>query len=206
MICGIYMIKNKITKQIYIGQSRDIKARYRSHRSDLRNNKHSNEHLQNSWNKYRESNFIFRIIEKTKEECLNERERFWIKHYDSNNKELGFNKDNGGNQNKILSDETRKRISQNHANVSGENNPFFNKKHSQESIDKFRSHPNYIAQMENMRGENHMKAKLTENNVIEIKQMLKNGCRLTDIANQFDVSISAISHIKQNRNWVHISV
>lgn len=206
MVCGIYMIKNKETGQIYIGQSKNVKSRYRGHKSSLKNNCHTNDHLQKSWNKYGESNFIFKIIENTDEQRLNERERFWIENYCSNNKELGFNKDNGGNQYKIVSEETKMRISENHADVSGTNNPFYNKKHSQESIDKFRNHPNYIAYMDSIRGENHKGAKLTEKEVVEIKLMLRDGHSLTSLAKQFKVSISAIAHIKQNRNWSHVVI
>jgi group I intron endonuclease len=39
---------------------------------------------------------------------------------------------------KVLSKEIRKKISENHHNVSGENNPMYGKKHSQETIEKIR--------------------------------------------------------------------
>ena len=39
---------------------------------------------------------------------------------------------------KSLSEKTKKRISENHANVSGENNPMFGKKHKKETVEKMK--------------------------------------------------------------------
>ena len=49
---GIYAIHNIKTDKYYIGQSKDIEHRWKQHKSRLKNNKHENEHLQNSYNKY----------------------------------------------------------------------------------------------------------------------------------------------------------
>ena len=56
---GIYCIKNLENGKIYIGKSVNIKNRWISHRNTLKNNKHDNSYLQNSWNKYGESSFVF---------------------------------------------------------------------------------------------------------------------------------------------------
>lgn len=78
---GIYRIRNLITEQIYIGSAAGrsgFQGRWANHRNHLRNNRHSNQKLQNSWNKYGESNFIFEIIEYTfKENCIS-REQYYI--------------------------------------------------------------------------------------------------------------------------------
>jgi len=60
---GIYTIKNIITKQLYIGSAINILSRFNKHKEQLRKNKHFNFHLQNSWNKYGENNFLFNIEE-----------------------------------------------------------------------------------------------------------------------------------------------
>lgn len=51
-ICGIYKIVNKVTGQCYVGQSQRIRKRLKEHFRLLRWNKHTNPHLQNSYNKY----------------------------------------------------------------------------------------------------------------------------------------------------------
>ena len=96
MNSGIYLIKNKITEKVYVGQSKNVKSRIYEHRVKLRNNLHCNGHLQSSVNKYGIESFIFKKIESCEVEKLNEREIFWIKELDSANKEKGYNKTEGG--------------------------------------------------------------------------------------------------------------
>ena len=55
--CGIYKIVNKITNQCYVGQSQRVKKRLKEHFRLLRQNKHTNPHLQNAYNKYGGDNF-----------------------------------------------------------------------------------------------------------------------------------------------------
>jgi len=74
-LCGIYNIVNRINGKIYIGSSTNIddntaKSRWYKHKNALRNNRHKNEHLQNAWNKYGETNFTIRTIEETSENDL----------------------------------------------------------------------------------------------------------------------------------------
>ena len=52
MTCGIYKITNKQNEKFYIGSSTNIEMRWCAHKSCLRRNVHSNQHLQNAWNKY----------------------------------------------------------------------------------------------------------------------------------------------------------
>lgn len=47
-------------------------------------------------------------------------------------------------------------------------------------------------------------AKLNENEVLQIKKLIKNKIKLIDIAVKFNVSESTIKAIKQNRNWAHL--
>lgn len=97
MKAGIYSIKNKVDKKRYIGMSVNLRNRLRNHKWKLNNNKHENIHLQNSWNKYEEGNFDFEILEtvdKKEIDTLPEKEKYYIKLYDSYNN--GFNKTLGG--------------------------------------------------------------------------------------------------------------
>lgn len=59
---GIYYIKNIISKKVYIGQSKNIYKRLILHKHKLLNNKHSNSHLQRSFNKHNIENFKCGVI------------------------------------------------------------------------------------------------------------------------------------------------
>lgn len=56
---GIYFIISLVDNKKYVGRSVDIKRRLREHRSSLIAQRHRNKHLQNAWNKYGASNFVF---------------------------------------------------------------------------------------------------------------------------------------------------
>lgn len=60
---GVYMIKNVLNDKRYIGSSRNIKQRLRTHLSTLIRNLHHNKHLQNSYNKYGQSSFKMCVLE-----------------------------------------------------------------------------------------------------------------------------------------------
>lgn len=99
IITGIYGIKNLINNKIYVGQAEDIYSRWIHHKSDLRGNRHHNCHLQNSWNKYGEINFLFYIIKECKSSELDEKERYWIvqlRTYEGFVDCNGYNQDLGG--------------------------------------------------------------------------------------------------------------
>lgn len=107
---GIYMILNVINGKIYIGQSRDIKNRWKQHKSDLNCNRHINEHLQSAWNKYGEENFEFIILCECEENQLNTLEQYYIFELFSYNPKVGYNNDYGGASG-IPSEETKNKIS-----------------------------------------------------------------------------------------------
>ena len=95
--CGIYKITNLKNNKVYIGQSTDIKSRWRNHKLELKNNTHRNSHLQNAFNKYGEDAFEFRILEETFEEDLDDAEEYWIDYFDSTNPKKGYNLREGAN-------------------------------------------------------------------------------------------------------------
>lgn len=90
--CGIYCIENKINGKKYIGQSIDIARRWTEHRQKSRFDRGT--FLYNSFKKYGVKNFDFYIIEECKEEELNDREIYWISHYDTY--KHGYNMTLGG--------------------------------------------------------------------------------------------------------------
>ena len=80
---GIYCILNKNNNKKYIGSSKNLYNRLMKHRSLLRNNKHENVLLQNTWNKHSEEFFECFILEYVEEALLQEREQFYINSFKS---------------------------------------------------------------------------------------------------------------------------
>lgn len=87
---GIYKITNKINGKSYIGQSIDILQRWSQHKRS----KDFNNPLYLDMEKYGQQNFIYEIIEECPQTQLNEREKFWIKYY--NSYKDGYNRTCGG--------------------------------------------------------------------------------------------------------------
>lgn len=88
---GIYKIVNVVNGKLYIGQSRDLRERTFDHFRKLRNNKHGNPYMQNSYNKHGHDSFQVEILELCDPELLNSREAHWINHYNSYIREYGYN-------------------------------------------------------------------------------------------------------------------
>jgi hypothetical protein len=77
----------------------------------LNGDRHRNEYLQRAWNKYKENNFHFYILEECDVSLLDEREIYYIKCFDCLNNKHGYNIEFGGNANKIIPSETREKMS-----------------------------------------------------------------------------------------------
>ena len=71
MTCGIYMIQNTTNGKIYIGQAIDIEKRWKNHIWELDNNRHTNKHLQRTWNKYKKELNTITVSEELKKKILN---------------------------------------------------------------------------------------------------------------------------------------
>lgn len=110
MNSGIYLIFNRINSKQYIGSAVSIRNRFRSHKNELNRNSHGNSHLQHSWNKYGEENFIFIILEEVEpvKEKLLTAEQDWI---DTLNPEYNICKIAGNTQGRKHSLEAKKKIS-----------------------------------------------------------------------------------------------
>lgn len=81
MKSGIYFIK-RIGGKIYIGSSKNVNNRLSQHFSKLNKNKHGNQKLQNSYNKYGRDVFKTGVLEFCEIDRLVKREQFYIDSYD----------------------------------------------------------------------------------------------------------------------------
>lgn len=136
-VIGIYKITNKINNKCYIGQSINIERRFEEHKNTNRTSKY----LHRAMIKYGIDNFKFEIIEICHKEELSEKEKYWINYYHSISP-YGYNLTDGGDGGNTFRyrteeqmEETKKKISN---AVSGENNGFFGKHHSEKTKEKLK--------------------------------------------------------------------
>ena len=108
----IYKVTNTINGKIYIGQTwNTLEYRINQHFREAKDNNRTHVYFHNAIRKYGEENFSIEIIDhaETQEE-LDEKERYWITYYDSNNKSKGYNLDSGGKSGGKKSESTKRKI------------------------------------------------------------------------------------------------
>ena len=156
MISGIYCFENIVNNKKYIGQAIDIDRRIKLHLSCLKHSKDPCVLLQRAWDKHGESNFKIYTIEYCDTEQLNEKEISYIRNLNSHYSTHGYNISWGGSLftkdipmseeiklkiskfKKGVSNiklvgrkhtiETKKKMSENHADVKGEKGSLYGKK------------------------------------------------------------------------------
>lgn len=113
MIKYIYKIENLINHKIYIGQTNNPKRRFQEHKAKGYASK-GVKILYYAFDKYGLENFSFDIIEET--ENYNEREKYWIKYYDSF--ENGYNMTLGGEEPPVFQGENHPLATHNQEDVN----------------------------------------------------------------------------------------
>lgn len=229
-IMGIYKI-NYPNGKIYIGLSNDIKRRMMEHNSPHNGIIKKPQPCDLAIKKYGriEEIEILQIVQDIN--ILSEREEYWIKYYDANNREVGYNITAGGE------------------NVAGENNPravFSNKdildirkrrfqgerkkdvykEYRDRSFGTFeniwlgRTAPhigkqfiipaNEISRQEYSsianRGQNNNKAKLTEKDVLSIRERYDSGESINDIYKDYQfVNKVTIKRVCKRETWTYLN-
>lgn len=91
----IYKITNKVNGKSYIGQTiQNIKERFYQHCATKCSQAILNMVIHKAITKYGKSNFTIEVIEEVESANLNDRERYWIRYYNSYNN--GYNSTEGG--------------------------------------------------------------------------------------------------------------
>lgn len=216
----IYAIVNTVNNKHYIGQTKNklFKRKYQ-HFFMLRNNEHWSTHLQASWNRHGEENFKFITLYEHESDSpihefrqeLDKLEVAFIQEYDS--MKNGYNLTTGG-KSCVVSDETREKL---RCAMSGENNPFYGRKHKPGTFDKrvpwnmgmkgWRpgSVKDGFHQEETRKkivsSTRKSKSNLTPEQAIEICERALAGERYADIATDFNTSTKVVCTIKQGARW-----
>jgi group I intron endonuclease len=108
---GIYCIRNIINGKVYIGKAICVYNRIKQHITHLNTkNKDENPHLINSWHKHGMDNFEYFVVEFCQLDRISEREIFWIKHFNSLDRNHGYNLRLDSSTGLIISEETREKL------------------------------------------------------------------------------------------------
>lgn len=188
---GIYCIKNLKNDFVYVGQTcENFGRRFLHHSWSLRNNRHCNKHLQNSFNKYGEENFIFEVLELVEDvNSLDDLERKYVDEARSNRK--SFNIQDGGqdktNLGRHLSEEHKRKIGdKNRINMTG--------KKASEATKKKMS--------ETRKGKTCKgNCKISFDLAIKIKIMLMNNVKTRDICKTLEVEYRIVNNILSNNTY-----
>lgn len=194
---GIYAIVNKESKTVYIGQTRQrFIKRYWHHQWKLRDNTHDNDHLQQSWNLYGEDSFVFIVIDVINNNSIDELNCLEEK-YIGCCKRMGYSYnilDGGGGRPGVhLTEEHKRQIGEkNKINMIG-------RKASEETKKKM---------SETRKGQTYLRStdKITVDQVRQIKQLLIDGMKPSDIAKNIDVEYKSVNMIMSNDAWKNVIV
>lgn len=207
----IYKTTNLFNNKIYIGQDSKNNPNYYG----------SGTIILLAIKKYGKSNFKKEIIEicNNRKE-LNLREIYWISYFNSTDRKIGYNIAKGGggalgchHKGIIFTKEHKNKISENHADVSGKKNPMFGKNHTQTTKDKLRDanlgrHHTYESKLimsKQRTGEKNIKAKLTEKQVLLIRELYFNSdITQLKLSKMFNVEEPCIYKIVNYRTWKNI--
>ena len=148
---GVYQIRNKVNEDRYIGSSGNLENRWEWHCKKLRKGVHPNNYLQHAWNKYNEENFVFEVIEEVSggNTVRLVREQVYLDEGFAKGILYNIARNAGGGNlgeevNQKLSEVlTGREITQEWRDnigkaMSGENNPFYGRYHSEETKKKQR--------------------------------------------------------------------
>lgn len=182
----IYGWYNTLTDMWYIGQTIDEECRFKRH-IYYAINKKDNNRFHNALRKYGLENWVYCVLEdNVLKENLNMRETDWIEYYDSFYS--GYNLTSGGDTNVIISEETRRKLSN---SLKGRNVWNKGKHHTEETKRKI---------SESSKGKHH-----TEETRRKLSKLHGKKVNKYDLNRNFIKEYSCIKDaIKDNPKAVHI--
>lgn len=142
----IYKINNLVNGKIYFGQTKNLNRRWATYKSAIKTDKpYGNTVIIKAFRKHGIENFTYEHVATCKTQIdADETETLIILQHDSRNPIIGYNVAPGG---LVASgwhhtEETKRKIAIANSGpnpaIQGENNPFFGKKHTPETIEKNR--------------------------------------------------------------------
>ncbi len=204
MKTGVYQIRNIQTDDCYIGSvvcARGFPYRWNEHRRALKSNRHHSIILQRAFAKYGKDSFVFETIEVIERpqnitniewrEIVLIREQYYL---DTLRPKYNIAKNARSSWSGLsLSDAHKAKISANHADMSGTNNPFYGKTHSNDTKRKMRKPRPSVG------GSRNHNAKLNDEQRLLIKQLGQAGISERNRAKMFGVSRGCICGIDSSK-------
>lgn len=206
MKSGIYVIQNRATGKKYIGSSVNIPGRWRAHRRALRDGRHHSIKLQRAWNKYSESAFSFDVLMYCEPCDLLRQEQFFFDMCDPSCN--GYNilpragsrfgakhreEVKNAMRGRKVSEATKARISETMKGMPK----------SPETRARMRAAQSGRKSNIDQYGSKNHQAKLTEDQVKDIRSYLHQGCTGQSIAMFMAISQATVSSIKNGTRWGH---
>lgn len=110
---GIYIITNKVNGKVYIGKTLNFHKRKINYLSAIKHKriKQINHYFLNAFLKYGTENFSFDVLEVCEVGDLSKRELYWMRHYQSTNRDKGYNLRMDSSTGMICHQRTRDRLS-----------------------------------------------------------------------------------------------
>lgn len=225
-VSGIYKITNSSNNKFYIGSSFDVARRITSHFNLLRNGKHPNEYLQNSFNKYGEGSFFYELVEAIDDtSLLLGREQYYIDLLGCTNRSVGYNISPTAGSNVGLKHTDEQRLNNSLAKrgksavinevIASKIKKMLNEGELPNTIAKELSvNKDIVQSIKKGKAWVYVEPQLVElgnlmttfknEDIIFIKERLSRGEKVKDIASEYNVSHRTISSIKNGINWSNV--
>ena len=225
---GIYKL-NYPNGKIYIGFTNDLKRRTSEHNNNYHDYLPDCDKAIKELGQFTEIEILEFVDDFS---LLEEKEKYWIKYYNANNPDIGYNKNEGGNNAHYYGEENSKSVLSNEQVLDIRKRRFFGerkcdvyKDYSNISFSTFehiwlgrgynnigqeymipsgeKTRQEYSSNAN--RGEKNNKAKLTEEKVKEIRKRYDNGEPVLSIAKDFpEVNTNSIRRVVKRETWKHV--
>lgn len=208
----VYKIENLITGKVYVGQTiRPLHDRIQSYKDEIRSfikgRRGSQRPIIFSMGKYGLENFRFIIIDRAiSQQELDAKEQFWISIYSSYIPGIGYNLDRSRGGTGRRSPESKKKTSD---AMLGTKNSFYGKKHTPKTLEKMSAmHKGKTISDETkdkisstLSGEKGGNSKLDAKQAAQLREDRKTGATLKELSIKYDLAISNISNIVNNKTY-----
>lgn len=202
----VYQIRNKYSGRVYVGSTVDYTARKSKHLCMLRKGDHRNRRLQKDYEIYGMGAFVFEVLEEVpcKAERY-EREQFWIDCLSDNLYNILPNA--GRALGRVHIEPTKRKVSESSKGRRPSEATLLASAKSRRGRplpEETRLKMSESHKRRDARGSRSSNAKLTESNVADILDRLYAGDLQKDIAEEYGVAKSTISHISQGNTWTNV--